>query len=51
MDAEAKVESYGKEREEEEGGKRQRGMGKRKNPALCPIYSDRKMIAAVHRVT
>ena len=42
----------GEEREEEEGGKEQREMGKKvKTPVLCPIYSARKMITAVHYVT
>ena len=42
----------GEEREEEESGKEQRGMGKKvKTPALCPIYSAHKMITAVHYVT
>ena len=30
VDAEVEAESYGKERKKEEGGKRQRGMGKSK---------------------
>ena len=51
VDAEVEAENYGKKREEEEGGRRQRGMSKSKNSALCPIYSDRNTIVAVHRVT
>ena len=52
VDASLVAKNNGEEREEEQSGKEQRGMGKKvKTPALCPIYSARKMIIAVCCVT